>query len=158
MKIIYVHHAERERGNPPSQNDTITKLGIKDAKLAAKLIKNMKRWADIKCIYTSPFLRCAKTANIINKKLNLPIKFDDRLNEMGITGETWLDLQNRVRECLRDIVFTHDEKDTVICVTSGINVAPFISLANKQPPSEDTAKIIITSCSPLTFNIDKTCF
>jgi len=55
MKIIYVHHAERERGNPPSQNDNITRLGVKDAKLTAELIKNMKRWADIKCIYTSPF-------------------------------------------------------------------------------------------------------
>jgi len=31
MKIIYVHHALREVGNPPTQDDKIRPLGIKDA-------------------------------------------------------------------------------------------------------------------------------
>ena len=38
MKIIYVHHAHRKMGNPPSQDDDITKLGKQDAKLVGELL------------------------------------------------------------------------------------------------------------------------
>ena len=37
MKIIYVHHALRQVGNPPTQDDKLQPLGIKDAKIASKL-------------------------------------------------------------------------------------------------------------------------
>ena len=160
MKIIYVHHAQRKIGNPPGENDDITKLGKKDAKLVAKLLKGAKaKHINIKSIYCSPFLRCKKTAKIINSKLGIPIVFDERLNEFDSkSGETWVELQTRVRNCIKDIVFKYEEKDTVVCITSGVNVASFISLANKQKPNKDTAFIGISSCSPLIFNIDKNCF
>lgn len=41
MKIIYVHHALREKGNPPTQNDNIHPLGYKDAEIVAELLKMM---------------------------------------------------------------------------------------------------------------------
>jgi len=159
MKIIYVHHGNRELGNPPSQDDNITKLGKKDAKIVSELmLKSKKAGTNFKCIYSSPYFRCKKTAKIINKKLNLPIIMDDRLNEFDSKNETWIDLQTRVRECIKDIVYKFDKNDAVICVTSGVNVVAFISLANKQKPSESAAFIGISSCSPLIFNIDKDCF
>ena len=85
MKIIYVHHALREVGNPPSQDDKIQPLGIKDAKTTAELLKIMSEQSKstFKAIYTSPYYRCAKTAEIINKHINLPIYEDPRFNEFN---------------------------------------------------------------------------
>lgn len=69
MKIIYVHHALRDVGNPPSQDDKIQPLGIKDAETTAKLLKIMSEQSKstFKAIYTSPYYRCSKTAEIINR-------------------------------------------------------------------------------------------
>ena len=39
MEIFYVHHALRQKGNPPSQDDKIQPLGIKDAEIVAQLLK-----------------------------------------------------------------------------------------------------------------------
>ena len=112
-----------------------------------------------KAIYTSPFFRCKKTAKIINQHLSLPIYTDDRLNEMGsFQGETWIDLQTRVREAIKDIIYSYDDNDAVICVTSGINVISFISLALRQQPSKDYPYIGIPSCSPMIFEIKKEYF
>lgn len=85
MKIIYVHHALRQVGNPPSQDDKIQPLGIQDAEITAKLLKMMseKSKSTFKAIYTSPYYRCAKTAEIINKHINLPIYEDPRFNEFN---------------------------------------------------------------------------
>jgi len=160
MKIIYVHHAMRDRENPPSQEDNITKIGEQDALINAEIFALTKgNDINIKAIYTSPFLRCKKTAEIINSKINVPIFEDERLNEMGnIKGESWIELQYRVRESVKDIVEKYDDSDSVICVTSGINVASFISLAYKLKPSENTPYIGIVSCSPLIFKINKESF
>ena len=157
MKIIYMHHAQREQNNPPTQQDDITALGQKDAEIVASLMKEAnEKYFSIKAIYSSPFYRCKKTAEIINKKLNLPIVYDDRLNEFGSAkGETWLGLQKRVRACIKDIVYQYGENDGIICITSGVNVSAFIGLANKQKPSKNAAFIGVISCSPLIFNIDK---
>ena len=67
MKIIYVHHALREIGNPPTQDDKILPLGIEDAETTAKLLKLMseKSKSNFKAIYTSPYYRCAKTSGTI---------------------------------------------------------------------------------------------
>ena len=73
-------------------------------------------------------------------------------------GETWVELQQRVRDCIKDVVNDFNDDDAVICVTSGVNVAAFISLANKQKPSANAAVVWVPSCSPLVFNIDKSCF
>ena len=172
MKIIYVHHALRELGNPPSQDDKIQPLGIKDAETTAELLKIMsdKSKSTFKAIYTSPYYRCLKTAEIINKHLNLPIFEESRLNEFNkvfevIEGcksitktETWTECQTRIRQALKEIVYRYDDNDTVICVTSGVNITAFIGLAFKIQPSEDLPFPWVPSCSPIGFDIDKNCF
>lgn len=172
MKIIYVHHALREIGNPPTQDDKIQPLGIQDAETTAELLKIMseKSKSNFKAIYTSPYYRCAKTAEIINKYLDLPIYEESRLNEFNkvfdvIEGgvsttktETWTECQNRIRESIKDIVFKYDDTDTVICVTSGVNITAFIGLAFKIHASDDLPFPWVPSCSPICFEIDKSCF
>lgn len=172
MRIIYVHHALRQKGNPPSQDDKIQPLGIQDAETTAELLKMMsdKSKSTFKAIYTSPYYRCAKTAEIINKHLNLPIYEDPRLNEFNkvfevIEGgksvtktETWLECQTRIINAIKDIVNKYDDNDTVICVTSGVNITAFISLAFKIPASDNLPFPWVPSCSPIGFEIDKSCF
>lgn len=170
MRIIYVHHALREMGNPPSQDDKIQPLGIKDAENLAELFKLLQSKSTIKAIYTSPYYRCAKTAEIINKHINVPIFEEPRFNEFNkvfkvlkddklvTMTETWQECQIRISQALKDIVFKYDDSDTVICVTSGVNIAAFIALAFKIKPSDDMPFLWVPSCSPIGFNIDKSCF
>jgi len=170
MRIIYVHHALRQKGNPPSQDDKIQPLGLQDAEIVAELMKMMSEYSNIKAIYTSPYFRCAKTAEIINKHINVPIYEEPRFNEFNkvfdvIEGnktitktESWVDCQIRIRNAIKDIVNQYDDRDTVICVTSGVNITAFISLAFKIQPSENLPFPLVPSCSPIGFDIDKNCF
>ena len=172
MKIIYVHHALREVGNPPTQDDKIQPLGIKDAEITAELIKimNDKSKSNFKAIYTSPYYRCVKTAEIINRHINLPIYEEPRFNEFQQVfeavengkvvnkSESWLDCQLRIREAIKDIVLKYNDNDTVICVTSGVNITAFISLAYKVAPSENLPFPWVPSCSPIAFEINKSHF
>ena len=159
MNIIYCHHAQRDRGNPPSQNDNITKLGEQDALIFAEMMKNEK---DVKVskIYTSPFFRCKKTADLINTYINVPIIEDERLNEFhkATKNEDWIDVHNRIRAILYDIVNTHDENDSVICVTSGTILACFAAIAYKIAPTNETPFVAPPSCSPILFRITKDTF
>ena len=172
MKIIYVHHALREKGNPPTQEDGIQPLGIKDAKTNTEILKGMSQRTKTtyRAIYTSPYYRRAKTAEIINKYMNLPIYEEPRFNEFknvfeviengkNVTKtETWLQCQTRIREAIKDIVEKYDDNDTVICVTSGVNITAFIGLAYKIPANENMPFPWVPSCSPIGFEIDKSCF
>ena len=78
MRIIYMHHAERNIGpnhNNPilRQEEDITKTGIEECELLGKeFVQNTNNY-NIKAIVTSPYLRCKHTSEIINKYLNVPI-------------------------------------------------------------------------------------
>lgn len=163
MKIFYVHHALREKGNPPTQEDGITEIGRKDAEMNAEIFKEGNKKLNIKAIYSSSFFRCMETARIINKHLNVPIIEDERLNECGsvvMNGEkeSWLDCQERIVASLKDIVFENDNDDCVICVTSGVNLTAFVSLSYGIKPSANLPMPMVLSCSPIGFNITKDSF
>jgi len=155
MKIIYVHHAMRDKGCPPSQQDGITNLGRQDAKIVSEILLDAKnRGMNIKGIYSSEFYRCMETARLINEHINVEIYNEPRFNEYrSVPNETWTALQNRIRNALHDIINKYEKDDAVICVTSGVNVVAFTSLAYKLKPSEDAPFIGIPSCSPLVFDI-----
>ncbi len=168
MKIFYVHHAMRDKGNPPSQDDGLTTLGVKDATLMGELfLEGQNKGLNIKAIYTSPFKRCLQTAELIAKHLNVPIISEPRFNEFGSVfyavknqvdpnqKETWLDCQNRIIKALEDIVSTHNNEDTILCVTSGVNLAAFIAFAFNISPSETLPFPQVPSCSPIGFDINK---
>lgn len=156
MKILYVHHGNRKLGNPPTQNDDLTEIGYKDCELVAELLNNKRVKDNIKAIYTSNFFRCKKTAEIINKYLNVPIMEDSRLNEFkSIENEQWVDLQNRVSMCIDDIIQKYNNDDIVVCVTSGINIVSFINKAYNLQSSNDAPFLGITSCCPIIFDYKK---
>ena len=159
MKIFYVHHAPRDKGNPPSQNDGITELGKKDADLVSLLMEEGKKYVNIKAIYASPFRRCTETAKIINNKIKVPIFEDARFNEFGsIENESWIDCQKRIIAGIKDIVYKYDDNDCVLCVTSGVNITAFISLAYKFKPSQDLPFPMVINCCPICFEINKNSF
>ena len=66
MKIIYVNHAQRDKGNSSTQEDGITELGIKDAEIVAEILCKLNEKQKITAIYSSPFFRCMETSRIIN--------------------------------------------------------------------------------------------
>ena len=161
MKIIYVHHGLRNRGNPPSDNDGLLDLGKKDAENVAEFLLIAKsKGQNIKAIYTSPYRRCKETADIINKHLQVEIIDEPRFNEFqgAVSGETWVECLERIQSGIYDIVKNYEESDTVVCVTSGVNISAFISLAYKIPISEKIPFPAVPSCSPIGFEIDEKCF
>ena len=157
MELIFVHHAMRKFGNPPSQDDRITRLGKKDARLVCKMLAlRQKKKHNIKAIYTSPFYRCDKTAKLINSKIKVPTIKEERLNEFRSNpNETWRDLQVRVRQAIQEIVERFDDGDCVVCVTSGVNIVAFMQLVFNLPPDDNAPFVQISSCSPLVFYINK---
>ena len=154
MNIIYCHHAERKIKGSPTQQDGLTKLGKQDAKTVGKMIAKHQK---VKAIYTSPYYRCKETANIINKYLRVPVIEDARFNEFVSSDnkESWVDLQKRIVEALKDIVEQFNDNDTVVCVTSGVNIAGFIDYQLSLQPNEQMAFLGVISCSPIIFKIKK---
>ena len=152
MNIVYCHHAQRAYTG--SQNDDITSLGRKDAELAGKFLKNL---SNIKAIYTSPYFRCIETARRINKSLNVPIIEEKRFNEFVSkeSKETWADLQKRIIAAIEDITAKYNDEDSIICVTSGVNIAGFLDWNLGLEPSENMPFLGVVSCSPIIFKFNK---
>ena len=155
MQIIYVHHAERDRLNKTvdRQFQDITENGIKESELLAEKLKQI----NITAIYTSPYLRCTHTAEIINKYNNAPIYEDSRFNELN-NRETWKEFQIRHFEALDEIISKHNENDVIICVSSGVNLSAFIYYFTKQEPSNDNPWIQALTISPVLFSTNNKVF
>ena len=155
MRIIYMHHAERNIG--PNhldpilrQEEDITELGIEDAELIAKRMSKV----DIKAIVTSPYLRCKHTAEIINKYHNVPIIEESRFNECEQYEEKE-HLIKRNMEALDDIYNKYSDDDTILCVTSGINITAFICYFYGIEPSNDIPLAQAGDISPINFTKGK---
>ena len=156
MKIVYIHHGNRLKGNPSTQDDDLTELGYKDCELVAELLNNEKNKQNIKAIYTSSFFRCTKTAEIVNTHLDVQIIKDERLNEFGsFKNESWVECQKRIIACIDDIVKKYNDEDIVICVTSGVNIGAFICKSFNIEPSSNTPFLGVPSCSPILFEFKK---
>lgn len=156
MKVIYVHHANRQKGNPPSQNDGISEVGLKDLEVTRELLNMGNKQNKISTIYTSQFFRCTKTAEVINTDIGAKVVVDNRLDEMGsVENETWVDVQARLHEFLDEIVEKHNDDETVVCVTSGINLGAFVAKSLKIKPSRNFPMYGVPSCSPIMFEYKK---
>ena len=154
MKIIYVHHAERNRDkNIPRQEQDITNEGIIEAKLIEKKLSQLK----IKAIYTSPYKRCIHTSQIINENIKVPIIETDFLNEMQ-NGETWKEIQLRTCNGIDNIIKNNESEDIIVCVTSGVNLSGFICYFTGIKPSNSNPWIQAITCSPVLFSTDNSCF
>lgn len=156
MKIIYMHHAERDKsslaewGSLERTFDDITENGKKQAELLAERLKNEK----ISIVISSPYLRCMHTSEIINKYHNLKILKDDRFNEIQ-KGEDYLSFLKRNMEAIDEIVKSYSDDDVILCVTSGINISAFICYTYNINPSNDLPYSQAIDLSPVIFNVKK---
>ena len=157
MKILYVHHADRDRTNKvvDRQLQDITENGIKEANILAEKLKELN--INISAIYTSPYLRCKHTTEIINKYHNAKVYEESKFNEM-YNGETWKEFSLRNMEGIDNIVKKHKEDDFIICVSSGVNLSAFVYYFNKIEPHNDSPRIQALTTSPVLFSTDNTCF
>ncbi len=156
MKIIYVHHAERDKGIPRSQNDPITDLGRQDCEIVAELMKKLDDKYPVKAIYTSQFFRCTETAKLISKHLSCKTYIEERFDEFRSHGnETWTEFLTHIVDALNDITQKHNDEDTIICVTSGVNIGGFICWNFGIQPSENIPYLMVPSCSPIGFEYNK---
>ena len=156
MKIVYMHHAERDKSSDSEWGsfertfDDITEIGKKQAELLAQRLKNEK----ISAIVSSPYLRCMHTAEIINKYHNLEIKEDSRFNEIQ-KDEEWISLLKRNMEAIDEIVKSHSDDEIILCVTSGVNISASIYYTYNIVPSNDVPWSQACDISPVIFDIKK---
>lgn len=161
MRIIYMHHAERNIGpnhNDPilKQEEDITENGIQECELLGKeFITNNNKY-NIKAIYTSPYKRCVHTASIINKYLNVDIIEDERLNEGKDKEELKSgNLYLRVMNSIDDIVKKYNNEDDILVITSGVNLTAFICYFYNIDPKTNPTIAQGTFCSPVNFYMEK---
>ena len=153
MKVVYMHHAERDAkkeniGHPELRKlEDITERGLQEAKILSEKLKGR---TDIKVIYTSPYLRCKHTADIINSFLHVPIIEDERLNEIQ-KGEKWEHFLERNINALKELDNKYTKDDTIICVTSGVNLTAFVCYFYDIEPTNDTKACQGFSISPVNF-------
>lgn len=153
MKVIYMHHAERDSkkeniGHPELRKlEDITERGIKEAELISKQLKGR---TDIKAIYSSSYLRCMHTSEIINKYIKVPIIKSERLNEIK-KGEEWKVFLNRNIEVLKELDKKHGKDDTIICMTSGVNLTAFVCYFYGIEPTNDIVACQGLNMSPVNF-------
>ena len=157
MKILYVHHADRDRFNKSvdRQLQDITENGIKDANLLAEKLKELN--VNITAIYTSPYLRCKHTTEIINQYHNAPVYEEELFNEMH-GFETWKEFSIRNMQGIDKIVKKYNNDDFIICVSSGVNLSAFIYYFNKIEPTNDSPRIQALTTSPVLFTTDNNVF
>ena len=144
MKIVYVHHAERDFSNKnidPQEQD-ITIDGITEAELLAKKIHLL----GVTKIYSSSYKRCVHTAEILNKNLGLEINIEKRFNEKE-KEESWEDFLNRNKNAIKDIIDRGNKDDVVLCITSGVNLSAFVSYFD----GSDNAFCQALTMSPILF-------
>ena len=156
MKIVYIHHAERAIGenhlDPILRNEEdITELGVKEAEIIAEHLSHQK----VTAIYTSPYLRCRHTAEILNAKHNVEIIEEPRFNECDYK-EPWKDLLKRNCAALKDIVKKYNDDDIILCVTSGVNLSAFVCFFYGIRPSKRVPMCQGASMSPVNFMYGKT--
>lgn len=153
MKVIYMHHAERDSkkeniGHPELRKlEDITERGEKEAKLIAEQLKGRK---EIKAIYSSSYLRCMHTSEIINRYINVPIIKSERLNEIQ-KGEKWKDFLNRNIDILKELDKKYGKDDTIICMTSGVNLTAFVCYFYGIKPTNETKECQGFNMSPVNF-------
>ncbi len=144
-----LRHAESEKNNYKGKEINNTKLesdkydltekGIEQAKKVAKFFKDKK----IHFVFSSPFLRAKRTAEIIAKETGLKTEIDERLKEMdhgsicegkdyyacvpkeeypnkdfdtkfGLDGESRNDVRKRIFEFLRELEKKYEGKNILI--------------------------------------------
>ena len=57
-----------------------------------------------------------------------------------------------------NIIKKHNKNDFIICVSSGVNISPFIYYFNNIEPNDNSPKMQALTTSPILFSTDNKCF
>ena len=146
MKIIYMHHAERDiDNNIPTNSDGITKRGTNQAEVLAEKMKDI----NIDLIVSSEYKRCLDTANIINKYHNVDIILDSGFNEKEKDEEYKKFLERNIKSL--KMLYKKYSNKTILCVTSGVNLGAFICYFYNIKPTNKTPWAQAIDLSPINF-------
>lgn len=113
MKLYFARHGQTQFNKDGLITGQIDELLIEEGvKEAEETMKNMA--TDFTEIYSSDLLRCKQTAEILNKKLNLEIKYDKRLRERNfgsIAGGKFqeIDPSGEMRRKDMDCIYSYRE-------------------------------------------------
>ena len=177
MKVYFMRHAESEYNikrlinQDPKIKVALSRRGVKQAEeTAAKLSK-----FNFDAIFSSPFLRCRQTVEIVNKFHNAKIKIDGRIGEIkvGFEGrsadeyeklafagkrasfkikgeESWLEVQKRVKDFLDWL--SKQKYNCVLVVTHQDTMNAAIGLM-KKIDSERASRMSLKNCEIFEFKI-----
>lgn len=151
MRIIYMHHAQRDNKGGVSQENPITELGKRESEIIAEMFKGVS----LKAIYSGEYLRYLQTVEIVKGNLDVPVKTDKRLNEWVSKTEERKSFRNRTHSFLKEIVANHDNDDTIICMTSGVNLHEFVTFFNGNKPVEGFQIMQAVGLCPIIFYYNK---
>ena len=96
MKLLFIRHGQTDfnKNKIPQGQEIDAPLndeGIKQIEEAATYLPN-----DLDFIISSPLKRASQTAEILNKKLNIKIQFNDDIKELrygSLAGKTWPEVE-----------------------------------------------------------------
>ena len=151
MKIVYLHHAQRDTENGVNQDNALTQFGVQEAELIGEMLRNVP----VSSIYHGEYKRYKLTAEFINRHIKAPLVMDNRLNERCRERDKGDNFTIRTHSFLDDTIARHDNSDVIFCVTSGGNLNEFLNYFHRGEPIEGFKRIQAIGVSPINFEFDK---
>ncbi len=135
MKIILIRHAQslsnlqEDFSFKTDDKDTLTELGIKQAKLTGIFLKFL--WTKESIIISSSSQRAKQTTELITQQINsnIPILFDERLIEKN-QDECYEKVAHRASQALNELKENYQQ---IFCVTHGYVIQSLISNYLQSP-------------------------
>ena len=135
---------------PEKFKNPLTKHGKETILAAAEILKenHAKHGHAIDVIFASPLLRTKQTAQIVAKELNVPLKFDKRLREIGagsLNGKTLAEWKAYFKEEKRTINNAAPRGETYTQILA--RMLDFLKEINKECKGKNI--LIVSHQSPL---------
>lgn len=126
MRIYFIRHGEsvaRKNGLIDQTSETpLSDQGQKQAKAVTNRLRGIK----IDLIYSSTFLRAEQTAEIISKKIGVPVERWEQLVEASESTETFNALDGRAGKILEHLL-CHHKNQTVLCVSHATMIEAIVA-------------------------------
>jgi len=152
MKIVYIHHAQRDVSKGINQENGLTEFGVQEATIIGEMLKTVPA----KAIYIGEYVRYKLTAELINKYIKAPIIVDDRLNERNAEDKkTENGFAKRTQSFLDDIIEKHNNNDVIFCITSGGNLEEFVNYFYGGNKTDGFIRMQAIGVSPVNFEFNK---
>jgi len=160
LHILFIRHGESGAEQAVPEEGTLTKLGVRQAELAAQALLGQ----GIERLFSSPYPRAMQTALIISRTLGLPVEIRHRMHEKSGPGpretrsqiaarfpqfiipqdmpevwgptvnETWDDVYERVRPVAAELKSLEGRHERIAAVAHGGSLDALVSILADCPP------------------------